>query len=119
MALNAGDMDREIVIQSPTASAGGSGFPVDTWAPLTADPIWAFRIDVGGRERFVSNQLSAPFDCRWQIYYRDDMDPELVDVPKLRRLLYQNRIYDIVAAVQMERQEGIELLTLASSKVSS
>jgi hypothetical protein len=41
------------------------------------------------------------------------MDPDLLDVPKRRRLVYKGRTYDIVAAGQIGRNEGVELLTLA------
>ena len=45
--------------------------------------------------------------------YRADMDPDLIDVPKVRRLLYKGRVYDIVAATLLSRQEGVEVETLA------
>lgn len=44
------------------------------------------------------------------------MDPDLVDVPKKRRLSYQGRIYDITSASVEGRKEAIRLTTLASSK---
>jgi hypothetical protein len=34
------------------------------------------------------------------------MDPEVVDVTKLRRLLYRGWTYDIVAAEILQREEG-------------
>ncbi len=119
MALNAGEMDREIVLEQPTASIGSSRFPVDTWTPLTTDPIWASKYDRDGRERFAAAQQSSPFDSVFQIYYRDDMDPEQVDLPKMRRVNFQGRIYAIVSGRILGFQEGIELLTLAPSRVAS
>jgi hypothetical protein len=46
------------------------------------------------------------------------MDPDLVDVPKLRRVLFHGRIHDIVAANQIGMREGVELLTLASGRTA-
>jgi hypothetical protein len=40
-------------------------------------------------------------------------DPELVDVVKARRLVASGRIYDITAAAQIGRRQGLELLTRA------
>lgn len=114
--LNAGCLDREVVIQQLTESAGTSGFPVESWSTL--DTVWMEKMAVTGSERFRAAQLSAPIQTRWQLHYRADMDPDLVDVPKSRRLLYLGRVYDITSAEEIGRQEGIELMTLASSEVA-
>ena len=109
--MAAGERDRYVTIQQLTEGTAASGLPTESWSTLTS--AWMSKDDVSGRERFQMNQLSAPFDSRWQMHYRPDMDPELVDVPKKRRLVYQNRTHDIVAASQINRREGVELLTLA------
>jgi hypothetical protein len=74
------------------------------------------RLDVRADERFAANQPGAFLETTWQMPYRSDMDPDLVDVPTARRLVYLQRVYDIKAASSVGR-EGIELLTLAGSKV--
>lgn len=119
MPLNSGEMDREIVIEQLSQAVGGSRFPVDTWTSLTADPIWACKDDQNGRERFTAAQQSDPFDSAFQIYYRDDMDPESVDLAKTRRINFNGRIYTIVSGRILGYQEGIELLTLAASRVTA
>ncbi len=95
-----------------------SGEPTETWTTLVAD-MPAARTGVTGWERFRSEQASARFDDRWEINYRADMDPDLIDVPKVRRLLIGTRVLEIVAAAEIGRREGIELLTVASSAVPS
>lgn len=109
--MSSSERDRYVTIQQLTESAGSSGYPVETWTTLVN--AWMSKRDVSGRERFAAGQISAPFDSRWEMNYRGDMDPELVNVAKLRRLNYQGRTYDIVAASQIGRRAGIELLTLA------
>lgn len=116
MPLDAGELNRQIVLQEMADSIGGSGYPVETWTTLDA-LVWASRDDISGKERFAAAQISAPFDCRWQIYYRCDMDPELLDVTKTRRILYQGRTLRITSATLIGFQEGIELLTLGSTAV--
>lgn len=106
-----GARDRWITIEALTESQGGSGFPVESWSLLTQ--IWAMKEDARAIERFVADQLSAPYDTRWEIPYRLDMDPELVEVPKKRRLIVHNRVHDIIAANEIGRKRGIELLTQA------
>jgi SPP1 family predicted phage head-tail adaptor len=98
--------------QLASADAGGSAsFPVEQWTTLETVPV--AKADVGGRELFRANQLSTPFDTRWEIAYREDMDPERVDVTKRRRLVYLDRRYDIVYAAQIGLRDGVELLTLS------
>lgn len=108
--------DRVVTIQQLSDGVGTSGAPVGTWSTLVAS-MPASRLDISGRERFIAGQESAAVDTTWEINYRADMDPELVDVPKNRRLVVGGRVHDIVAARQSERRKLIELVTLASSRL--
>ena len=112
-----GERDRLITIQKLTQpdNAGSSGFPVETWTTLGT--MMASFVPMGGRERFSVDQLSAPFDTQWQIPYRSDMDPDLVQVPKLRRLVYNGRVHDIVSAAVVGRRRTVELNTLSGGQV--
>ncbi len=111
----AGARDRLVTIQErPDADAKApSGYPVETWTTL-AD-VWMHKYDISARERysFQSNQESAPYDTKWTLPWMDTMDPETVDVRKLRRLLVNGRVHDIVGANEIGRRNGIELQTLA------
>lgn len=111
-----GERDRPVTIQQLTDSVAGSGLPKETWTTLV-HLAWMRKTDVTGtmasRERFTADQLSARLETEWEMAYRADMDPELVDVAKTRRLSYQGRIYDITAASQIGRRDGIWLRTLA------
>lgn len=110
--LSAGDLDRDVTIEQLTEAAGTSGFPVDTWTTLDVVPM--SKDDQRGSERFRIAQVSASYDTKWAMQFRDDMDPDLVDVPKKRRLSYRGRKHDITAAVEIGRRDGIMLMTLAS-----
>jgi SPP1 family predicted phage head-tail adaptor len=118
--MEPGERDRPVTIQqrATTDTVDDSGFPTDNGAGWTtlASSVWMRKLDLKGQERFQANQLSAPFDTQWEMGYRADMDPELLDVPKLRRLLYQGRSYDIVAASHIGLREGVELMTLAAPR---
>lgn len=83
---SAGQRDRVITIEALTESVGPSGFPIETWAPLTPN-VYAARDDQYGSETFVADQLSATADAQWTLPYRADCDPELVDVAKRRRVV--------------------------------
>lgn len=107
----AGQRDRLVTIQSLSDSKGASNFPVETWNDL-AD-VWASKQDVRGLERFAAAQVNASYETKWEIPYSVSMDPELVDVPKARRLIINARVHNIVAAEEIGRKRGIALMTVA------
>lgn len=117
MALNAGSLNLEVTVQQITDGVDTSGAPIETWTFL-CKPFMAREAE-RGYERFGADQLSAASVLKWTMRYRADMDPDLVDVPKKRRLVYLDRAYDITAAETMDRKKGIVLRTLASSKVAA
>lgn len=112
--MEAGERDRQVTIQQLTESTGSDGFPVETWTTLCT--MFASKMDVGGNERFQASQLTTPYTTRWEVNYREDMDPDRLDIPKKRRLVYLGRGHDIISASIIGRNEGVELLTLARSE---
>jgi SPP1 family predicted phage head-tail adaptor len=108
-----GARDKLVTIQQLTEGDGPSGFPVETWTTLCE--LWARREDRTGHERYGTGQLSAVADVTWEIPYRADIDPELVDVPKKRRVLHGVRTYDITSAVPVGRRRTIALTTIAKA----
>jgi hypothetical protein len=116
--LDAGLRDRIVTIQQRSATDSAdtdSGEPVETWTTLVAS-MPAHKVDIAAWERFKADQTTARYDTKWEMNYRTDMDPEVVDVPKTRRLLVQGNVHDIVACFEIGRRAGIELLTMASSQ---
>ncbi len=115
--VSAGRRDRVITIQQLQESKGKSGFPKDKWTTLASVKAGKSEpeIDSTLRERFIAGQLSGPLQTTWTIAYRPDMDPNRLDVSKIRRVLYAGRVYDIQSAREVGRRGGIELLTLAKA----
>lgn len=107
--LGSGARDRQVTIQQLTESKGASHAPVESWTLLT--DVWAAKKAVRGLERFVADQVQATFDSKWEIPYVASMDPDLIDVPKTRRLVVKGRVHDIVSAEEIGRRQAIELLT--------
>jgi SPP1 family predicted phage head-tail adaptor len=110
-AADPGIFDRLVTIQQVTDGQDAEGAPSETWTTLATVP--AAKRDITGWERLRAEQTSARYDTRWEIGYQLAMDPELVDVAKARRLVVNGRTHDIVAASEIGRREGIELLTIA------
>ena len=113
--LGAGARDKWVTIQGqPTEEGADSGFPIETWTDLAT--VAMAREDVAAVEIERAAQQMAVSTTRWEMAYRPDMDPERVDVPKLRRLVYLGRDYDIVSATPVGRQRVIEIITEAHAK---
>lgn len=110
----AGQRDRLVTIEGRTTGVDASFGPVETWAPILG--LWASRVDTRQEvvnERLVTHQVTAPFEAHWELPYRVEIDPELVDVSKDRRLVYEGRVHDIIHAEPIGRHAGVKVLTLA------
>jgi len=120
--MSLGQMDRLVTIQRGTASKDAtSKAPKMVWTTL-GTAFMAVRPNVvSGRrgERFVAEQLSASVETVWHTHFREDMDPEAIDVPKFRRLSFRGRTHEIVRASHLGMREGIEIVTIANAKVTS
>jgi SPP1 family predicted phage head-tail adaptor len=106
-----GRRDRFVTVQQLSESRGASGAPIESWTRLT--DVWAAKTDIRGFERFIANQISAPYDTKWDLHYSAEWDPDRVDVRKRRRLVVEGRVHDIVAAQEIGRRQGVEVMTLA------
>lgn len=117
MSTSVGERDKQVTIQQATDTRGAtSRAAVRTWADLATVPM--SKTDSSGRERFTAGQTSASFGSVFTLYYRADMDPDLVDVTKLRRLVYAGRVYDITSGRVLGVRQDIELVTLAAGGVA-
>jgi SPP1 family predicted phage head-tail adaptor len=114
MGVDPGDRPYMVRLESrpSTDAVDASGAPTETWSTLVAN-MPASKDVMTTRERFMADQLSASADTRFVINYRLDMDPDLIDVPKLRRIVHRDRVYDITGASLIGYREGIELKALA------
>lgn len=113
-----GQRNRLVTIQALTESVGASEFPIEAWVTLIV-AMPASRVDIRSNEALQVGQVAASQQTRWEMHYRPDMDPELVDVPGTRRLLYQGRVQDIMAASVIGLREGLELITRMSSQAAT
>ena len=111
-----GERDVLVSIEQATEAIAPTGFAVETFTPL-APPTWMRRATLpqaGRGEPFVADQVVERVVLRWRMPYRPDMDPERVDVVKLRRLIYAGKTHDILEATLIGRREQIELVTRVS-----
>ncbi len=115
--MSIGRQDKLVTIQQYTTNTRqDSGFPSEPWTNL--GQAWMSKRDSSGNERLRMGELQAAFDTEWTLSYRTDMDPEAIDVPKNRRLVYGGRTFDITRAVLKDRVERLRIVleTVASSQ---
>lgn len=108
----AGKRDRLIQLVPIEQGRAPSGFPTET-DDTPEIRLWVSKDDIGGRERIVMDQTSAPFDTRFVLPFSDAYNPNTVNVPKVFALDYAGKRYDIVAAAEIGRRDGVEVLTIA------
>lgn len=107
MPLQAGQLDRQITIQSATEAQATDGFPAKTWANIATDPtVWAQVVPLRGRERFDAQQINAEVDTLFRTRWRSDLTEQM-------RIVYDSTPYDITALTEMGRRDGLEILTVA------
>lgn len=103
-----------VTVQQMTQTKGASNAPVETWTTLRT--VYASKEDLlmnDSREQLRAGQLSARMETAWGLPYTADMDPNLVDVARVRRLLVGTRVYDITRGTVDDLKKGVQLITLA------
>lgn len=108
----AGQRDKWVTVQTKTPATATSGYPKNaTWVDSTT--LFMSRHDVRADERAAAGLESAFAETIWHAPYVESLDPEVVDVPATKRLVYKGRTYNIRSASLLDRKTGIEFVTLA------
>lgn len=114
---DAGRRDRVITIEQLIETPAPGSYPLEAWEPLIILP--AAKLELSAAERYQQGVTTGAYDTRWQINYREDCDPDLVDVTKRRRVVFGGRVLNIVGAEHLGRRAGIELRTVGAARDSA
>lgn len=107
--LNAGDLDREIVIQTAPVVQSASGEEVFDWAHAVESTVWAQWLAAGTKEAWQAQQrLGSYVDGVFQIY---EIDPR--PTPNNTRILFDGRVFDIKPYIEIGRGEGLLIAAVA------
>ena len=93
--MNAGILNRRIVIQTKVPTRGASGEEVIVWSVVaivkgSAEPL-------RGQEYLEATRLQADLDIRFRIRYRDGIKPSM-------RVMYDDRYFNIVSVIHVKEQ---------------
>ena len=108
--MDAGRLDRRIVIQRATTSADAFNQPLETFAALAT--VWAAAVPVSDGERMKAGQTLAGKMTRFTIRYSS----EVADVDPRDRIVFDGRTYDIAGVKELGRREGLEITATARAE---
>lgn len=122
MTIAAGKLDRKITIQRKSWTLSESGDPVDTWTNVVirrSASMWPFK----GTEGFANPAETAYEQIEFRIRYSSDIS----DLTPKDRIIYpalteaqaadvgyvipERSIYDVLAALEINRREGLKIIT--------
>jgi len=101
-------MDRVIQIQRNTPSQDAYGEEVASW--VTVATVWAERRDLRGAEQFAALQEQAEISTIYRTRWQSGITPEDRVIDEM------SRQYDIVAALEIGRREGLDLYVTARAE---
>jgi SPP1 family predicted phage head-tail adaptor len=102
----AGPLDRRATLQRPVVTRGAAGDVVTGWE--TVAEVWAGKRDVRGREILAAGAEHAEIETLLTIRWRSDVTASW-------RVLLGGRAYDIQAAAEIGRREGLELRCITAA----
>lgn len=108
--MDAGRLDRRIVIQRATTAADSFNEPVQTWATLAT--VWAMAKPVSDGERQRAGETLADKQYRFTVRWSYDVS----DVDPRDRVVFDGRTFDIIGAKEIGRREFIEITATARAE---
>ena len=108
--MDAGRLDRRIVLKRRKTGTNGFGEPVDEWASLAT--VWASVLAVSDGERWRAGETLAAKLCRFTIRWSSKvavLDPR-------DQIEYDGRTWDIQGVKELGRREMIEITAAARAE---
>lgn len=113
MGLDAGGMDRRVLIERATTAEDALGTDVETWAPL--QPAWARKLAQRATEAWKAGGTAAQRETVWQVRWTSVL-ASMIDSGSKDRLVYQGQVYPISGVIEIGRREGLEITTNPSGQ---
>lgn len=108
--MDAGRLDRRIVLKRRKSGTNGYGEPVDEWSTLAT--VWAHVAPVSDGERWRAGETLASKLCRFTIRWSERLsvlDPR-------DQIEYDGRTWDIQGVKELGRREMIEITAAARAE---
>jgi len=112
MTTRAGAFDRVISIETVTTTQNGDGQPVETWTQ--AYTLKAAIESQSAMERFVASQRYATVDTLFRVRWNEAITPSMS--PRTHRIVYRNRVYELLGVVEIGRKVEAHLPTVGRAE---
>lgn len=100
--MNPGELRHRVTIQQPAENESSMGTVVEGWQPYAT--VWAAVEPLRGREYLQTLETHSELTARIRIRYLAGITPNM-------RVLYNNRIFNIVAVIDVdERHRELQLM---------
>jgi SPP1 family predicted phage head-tail adaptor len=102
--MNAGILNKRIIIQANTSTRSASGEEDPIWSAVAT--IWASAEPLRGQEYLEANRLQADLDIRFRVRYSS----AYVIKPSMR-VAYNGRYFNIVSVINVkEKMDEVQLM---------
>ncbi len=108
--MEAGELDREIEIQTAEQIVDTGGFPSLDWDNATSETVWATWFPAGTTEVYKASQRQEGLiDGLFRMYWRDDIDPAST------RIVWDGKTFDVLPPIEGGRQEWLDVPVKATA----
>jgi head-tail adaptor len=114
--LNAGNRDREIVIQKVRITQSDSGMQIKDWEAAEALTVWAEWLPGNSREAWQAQQRLASYVDGVFVTEYLDFDGQKPDADNTR-ILYDQQIWDVKGWTEIGRRDGFEIAVVARGEL--
>jgi SPP1 family predicted phage head-tail adaptor len=106
--IRRGEMDKRITFLKKVLDTNTTNEDeVTSWQPITTNAtVWTKVIQFVGREVVVADQIQSVFRTQFVIDYRSDLTEDM-------RILYNNKLYNIISIIEHESSRNGYLLVAA------
>ena len=100
--LKAGDLNRKVIIKSPSSTQDSYGGTPVTYTELAT--VWAsVDYNPGGSEQYTADKEVSVSRVKIKIRHRTDITPRMI-------IEYDSKVFDIIKVTEIGMKAGLELL---------
>lgn len=104
--MDAGKLDRRVVIQQRSVTEDGFGGAIDSWATMVT--VWAeYKPGTGGERRVAAAQEQGQMPAMFNIRYSSDVSGI---GPQSHRLSFDGAVWDIESVAEIGRRGGLSIV---------
>ena len=105
--MQAGKLDRRIILQRSTKANDAFNQPIETFSTLAT--VWASYLPLSDSEKARANEIYSNLTARFQIRW----STVVATLNTKDRVSFDGRVFDILGVKEIGRHEGLEITAAA------